>query len=102
MDYYLAIDIGASSGRHILGWLENGKIFTQEIYRFQNSPITQGESLKWDIEYLEGEVVKGLKRAKELNKTPKFIGIDTWGVDYVLLDESKKESATNKEKKGAA
>ena len=90
MDYYLAIDIGASSGRHILGWLENGKIFTQEIYRFQNSPITQGESLKWDIEYLEGEVVKGLKRAKELNKTPKFIGIDTWGVDYVLLDEKDK------------
>ena len=88
MEYFLAIDIGASSGRHILGWIEDGKMQTQEIYRFQNAPKQVGEKLKWDIESLFEEIVSGLKKAKEIGKIPKSVGVDTWGVDYVLLDEN--------------
>ncbi len=85
--YHLAIDIGASSGRHILGWIEKGKMQTQEIYRFSNAPETQGGNLKWNIERLFQEIVNGLKKAGEIGKIPCTVGIDTWGVDYALLDE---------------
>lgn len=93
MRYYLAIDIGASSGRHILGWLDGGKIYTEEIYRFQNAPMKKENSdgsfsLFWDTERLFAEILAGLRRAGELGKIPESVGIDTWGVDYVLLDES--------------
>lgn len=95
MKYFLAIDIGASSGRHILGWIENGKMLTEEIYRFQNGPKrTKNKdgkaSLMWDTEALFSEIVNGLKKAGELGKIPESIGIDTWGVDYVLLDADGK------------
>lgn len=90
MKYYLAIDIGASSGRHIVGWLENGKLKTEEIYRFKNGMDTLGGHLVWNTERLFTEVVNGLKRAKEVGKTPSYIGIDTWAVDYALLDKEDK------------
>ncbi len=87
MVYYLAIDIGASSGRHILGYLDQtDKLVLEEIYRFPNSPITKDGNLIWDIDGLFEEILNGLKRAKEIGKTPSYIGIDTWAVDYVLLD----------------
>ena len=89
--YSLAIDIGASSGRHILGWLEDGVLKTEEIYRFPNNPTTvsiDGERrLKWDIDRLWEEILCGLAKAHELGKIPQTVGIDTWGVDYVLLDD---------------
>ncbi len=88
MKYYLAIDIGASSGRHILGWLENGKIQTQEIYRFPNLPDNENGKLKWNIARLYAEILNGLKKAKDLGKIPESVGVDTWGVDYVLLDKN--------------
>ncbi len=93
MRYYLAIDIGASSGRHILAHLEDGKMITEEIYRFQNGPemltAYDGEKhLMWTHERLFGEILNGLKKAKELGKIPYSVGIDTWGVDYALLDEN--------------
>ncbi len=88
MKYYLAIDIGASSGRHILGWLENGKIKTQEIYRFPNLPDNENGKLKWNIARLYTEILNGLKKAKDLGKIPESVGVDTWGVDYVLLDKN--------------
>ena len=98
MRYYLAIDIGASSGRHLLGWIENGKIMTEEIYRFQNLPTERittfgGKEphLTWDVKSLYQEILNGLKKASEIGKIPYSIGIDTWGVDYVLLDENDKE-----------
>ena len=91
LDYYLAIDIGASSGRHILGSVVNGKIVLEEIYRFENSLIEKDGSLVWDISHLFDEVKNGIKKCKDLNKIPKSISIDTWGVDYVLLDENLKE-----------
>lgn len=90
MNYYLAIDIGASSGRHIVGWLENGVLKTEAIYRFKNGTETKGGHLIWNTERLFAEVVNGLKRAKEIGKIPSYIGIDTWAVDYALLDKEDK------------
>ena len=84
--YYLAIDIGASSGRHILGWMENGKIRMEEIYRFQNGLEKRGGHLCWNLDRLFDEVVAGLRECKRLERIPASVGIDTWGVDFVLLD----------------
>lgn len=91
MNYYLAIDIGASSGRHILGYIDNGRLKLEEIHRFENYITNQNSTLVWDIEHLVNEVKKGIAKCKEIGKTPCTVAIDTWGVDYVLLDESKKE-----------
>ena len=88
--YFLAIDIGASSGRHILGSLENGKITLEEVHRFWNGMDNVDGSLCWDVERLFNEVVAGMKKCKEIGKIPESVGIDTWGVDYVLLDKEDK------------
>lgn len=93
--YYLAIDIGASSGRHIVAYLKDGRMITEEIYRFQNGPETAKafdgeEHLMWSPDRLFTEILNGLKKAKELGRTPCSVGIDTWGVDYALLDENDK------------
>lgn len=89
--YVLAIDIGASSGRHILGYIENGVLKEEEIYRFENNIINQNGTLCWDIERLTNEVIAGIKECKTQGKIPATVSIDTWGVDYVLLDENEKE-----------
>lgn len=91
MTYYLAIDIGASSGRHILAHLENEKLVLEEIYRFDNNLTQSKDGLVWDIENLFSNVLNGIKKCKEIGKIPKSIAIDTWGVDYVLLDDNNKE-----------
>ena len=88
MRYYLAIDIGASSGRHMLGHMQDGKLVLEEIYRFQNGPIERKGSLVWDAEGLFAHILTGMARCKELGKIPVSVGIDTWGVDFVLLDET--------------
>lgn len=89
MKYYLAIDIGASSGRHIVGIYSNGKLETDEIYRFKNGVEEKDGHLVWDVQHLFYEVLKGIKLA--LQTYPKFesMSIDTWGVDYVLLKGDK-------------
>lgn len=87
-NYYLAIDIGASSGRHILGHVENGKMILEEIYRFKNGAEMQGDKLVWNDKSLFSSIVEGLKQCKKLGKIPVSVGIDTWGVDYALLDEN--------------
>ena len=89
--YYLAVDIGASSGRHILSHIENGKLVLEEIYRFENNLVADETGLVWDIDSLFAEVLCGIKKCKEVGKIPKSIAIDTWGVDYVLIDENRKE-----------
>ena len=91
MTYHLAIDIGASSGRHILGYIEDGKIRLEEIHRFEDYLKEENGSLIWDIEKLVREVNAGIAKCGELGKIPATIAIDTWGVDYVLLDENKQE-----------
>ncbi len=93
VEYFLAIDIGASSGRHIVAHLENGKMITEEIYRFENGPkdaiASDGKThMMWPVEHLFEEILNGLKKAKQLNKVPVSVGIDTWAVDYALLDEN--------------
>jgi rhamnulokinase len=90
MEYYLAIDIGASSGRHILGTVENGKIKLEEIYRFENGISKIENEYCWNIKQLFIDIKTGIKKCKEIGKIPKSIGIDTWAVDFVLLDEKDK------------
>ena len=88
MTYYLAIDIGASSGRHMIAWLDDGKIRMEEIYRFPNGLVRKEDgTMCWDIPTLFGHVVEGIKKAAEMGKRPSYLGIDTWGVDFVLLDK---------------
>ena len=90
LKYYLAIDIGASSGRHILGHVENGRMVLEEIYRFDNLQVHRNGHDCWDMENLWNGIIGGLKACGELGKIPATVGIDTWGVDYVLLDENDK------------
>ena len=88
--YYLAIDIGASSGRHILSHMENGKLILEEVHRFPNGLHEKDGEKCWDYEALFHEIKTGLKKCKEIGKIPASVGIDTWGVDFVLLDENDK------------
>lgn len=84
---YLAVDIGASSGRHMLAWIEDGKIKLEEVWRFENKLVNKNGHLCWDAEYLFGEILAGLKHCKEIGRVPAYMGIDTWGVDFALLDK---------------
>ncbi|MBP5153059.1 MAG: rhamnulokinase, partial [Lachnospiraceae bacterium] len=88
--YHLAIDIGASGGRHILGCVRNGKIELEEVYRFNNGNVERDGELTWDTELLFTEIKNGLKACKKAGKIPATMGIDTWGVDFVLLDAKDK------------
>ena len=84
--YALAIDLGASSGRHMLGHVENGRIELTEVYRFPNAPVLRNGHLCWDADALYAQVLTGLSKCAALGAHPATLGIDTWGVDYVLLD----------------
>ena len=84
--YYLAVDIGASSGRHIVGWMEDGRLCTEEVYRFPNGVQRQDGHLVWDIEGIFAHVKEGLKAAFARYPRIERVSIDTWAVDYVLLD----------------
>ena len=85
MKHYLAIDIGASSGRHIVGWREDGELKTEEVYRFPNGMTERDGHLTWDVDALTEHVKIGINAA--LTEFPRIesLSIDTWGVDYVLM-----------------
>ncbi len=85
MKRYLAIDIGASSGRHIVGWREDGAWRTDEVYRFPNGVTERDGHLFWDIDALLAHVKQGIALAKAKYPQIESLSIDTWGVDYVLL-----------------
>lgn len=85
--YYLAVDIGASSGRHMLASMKDGKMHLEEVYRFPNGMDDKNGTLCWDVDRLFTEIKNGLKKCKEIGKIPVSMAIDTWGVDYVLLDK---------------
>ena len=85
MKICLAIDIGASSGRHIAGWLENGELKTEELYRFPNGVTELDGHLTWDVDALLAHVKKGIAVAKEKYPKIESLSVDTWGVDYVLM-----------------
>ena len=91
MVYHLAIDIGASSGRHILGWMENGILNLKEVFRFDNNVSQSEVGLVWDIDHLVNMVKEGIKKCGDEGIIPETVAIDTWGVDYVLLDKDGKE-----------
>lgn len=90
MKTFLAVDIGASSGRHIAGWTEEGKLVTKEIYRFENGMTNKDGKLCWDIEVLFQEILAGMKKCKSLGIVPDSMSIDTWAVDFALLDSEGK------------
>ena len=85
--YYAAVDMGASSGRLMVGWTENGKMQLEEIHRFENGMVKKDDELCWEFDRIFREIVTGLKKCKELGKIPVSLGVDTWGVDFVLLDK---------------
>ena len=85
MKYYLAIDIGASSGRHIVGYMQDDEIITDEVYRFPNGMDTVDGHLVWDTDRLFREVKSGISAALKKYPHIESVSIDTWGVDYVLL-----------------
>lgn len=87
MEYCLAVDIGASSGRVMLGNLEDRKMKLKEIHRFANNLIEKNGHFCWDITRLFNEIKTGIKKCNQLGVKPVSIGIDTWAVDFVLLDE---------------
>ena len=87
--YYLAIDIGASSGRHIVGWRENGELRTDEVYRFPNGVNELDGHLTWEIAELVRHVKAGITEAQRRYPDIQSLSIDTWGVDYVLLREDQ-------------
>lgn len=86
--YHLAIDIGASSGRHVLGHVEDDRIILEEVYRFDNTQVRRGGHDCWDIDSLYENVLAGLSACADAGKVPVTLGIDTWGVDFVLLDRN--------------
>lgn len=86
--YYLAIDIGASGGRHMLAKMENGRLELTEAYRFQNGVSEIDGQLCWDLDRLFKEIIAGMKKCGEMGIIPYSVGIDTWGVDFVLLDKN--------------
>lgn len=88
MNYHLAIDIGASSGRHVIAYLEQDRLMLKEVYRFKNGFHQHDDQLVWSLSYLWDQILLGLKRCSEIGMIPQTLGIDTWGVDFVLLDEA--------------
>ena len=89
MKYYLAIDIGASSGRHIIGYYKNNELALDEVYRFKNGVKEKNNHLIWDIDNIFQEVKNGIKIALKKYPSIESMSIDTWGVDYVLLNNDK-------------
>lgn len=87
---YLAIDFGAGSGRGIIGTVDQGKISIKEVHRFVNQPLRIGDSYHWNLPSLLSEIKTAIKKA--LLEVPELagIGVDTWGVDYALLDRNGK------------
>lgn len=85
---YLAIDIGASSGRHILGRVVDGRMQLEEIHRFDNRQVRSGGHDCWDVDHLWQGILDGLKACKARGVLPATVGIDTWAVDFVLLDRA--------------
>lgn len=86
METFLAVDIGASGGRHMVGWVERGKLAVKEVYRFENKMINRENRLCWDEAKLFHEILNGMKKCREMGFIPASMSIDTWAVDFALLD----------------
>src|SRR5215210_6821617 len=86
MDRYLAVDLGATSGRVTAGRLERGRLESREVHRFANRPLERRGGLSWDVEALFGETLAGLAAGCAAGGPPNGIAVSTWGVDYGLVD----------------
>jgi rhamnulokinase len=86
----LAVDIGASSGRLIASHLEDGQLKLNEIHRFENKIVRKDDQFCWELDRLFLEIKKGIKKCQGRGLKPESIGIDTWAVDFILLDENEK------------
>lgn len=84
---FFAVDLGATSGRTIVGTLADGKVRLEELTRFPNNLIETGGHFYWDIYALYFEIIKGLKQAVRRGLQVESIGIDTWGVDFVCVGD---------------
>jgi rhamnulokinase len=87
MKHYLAIDLGATSGRTIIGTLDNGRVSMEELTRFDNPLIALSGHLYWDLYALYNEIIRGLQLAAQRGIDIQSIGIDTWGCDFALFGE---------------
>ncbi|MFV0448624.1 MAG: rhamnulokinase [Vibrio sp.] len=87
MKAVIAIDLGASSGRVMVGYLESGKIRLQEFHRFQNQQVVHGNESCWDLYSILEEIKVGINKVIATGIEICSLGIDTWGVDFVLLDK---------------
>jgi len=85
MGQYLAFDLGAESGRAMVGNLCDGRLAVEELHRFPNTPVRDGDALDWDTDRLWQEIRTGIRLALERNVAFQGVGIDTWGVDYALV-----------------
>ena len=77
-----------SSGRHIVGWVEDGHIQLKEVYRFENGISRKNGHLCWNVDALAAEVINGMAACRAAGFAPATMGIDTWAVDFVLLDKA--------------
>lgn len=85
---YIAVDLGAESGRVMLGTMAAGKLHLEEMHRFSNGPVEVSGSLRWDFDRLLNEVKQGIRRAAAKARSgPLGIGVDTWGVDFGLIGD---------------
>jgi rhamnulokinase len=91
MSGYLTVDLGATSGRVVVGRLEHGQLDVAEVHRFRNEPLDAGRSLHWDAEKLFAQTVVGLQRAAaQLDGVASSLGVTAWGVDVGLLNNDNK------------
>ncbi|MCS7470651.1 rhamnulokinase [Stieleria sp. ICT_E10.1] len=90
---HLAVDLGASSGRVIAGRIDGGKLQLEEVHRFANDPVTIQNSLQWNVHGLWAEILEGLRIAATRFESIRSVGVDTWGVDYVLVDDNDQIAA---------
>src|SRR5699024_12282357 len=90
----LAVDNGASSGRSVVGYVEDRHIKKEEIHRFENNLIEKGGYICWDMDKLYEEIKTGLRMSGNSGYAPSTIGVDTWAVDLVLLDENEEPLTT--------
>ena len=89
MKYFLAIDLGASSGRHIVSYKKGNKVFLDEVHRFKTLMDKSNDGLMWDVPRIFNEIKIGIKKAFEQYKEIESLAIDSWGVDYVLMNKDE-------------
>ena len=95
---YAAIDLGASSGRVIVSYLDEEIINSKEIHRFKNGAKEKNGRLCWDIEYVFENILLGLEKCKTQGYIPNYIGIDTWGVDFALVGKNGEDNSVANQK----